>query len=82
MVMTVVGCVVALLAFKLLYGWVSRPRTKVHVHIDQAPPVFYPVPVVVPQPVSRGADEPVDEGGDVELHGMIDDYYRQHGDRL
>jgi hypothetical protein len=79
MFLTVLGCVAAIVVLKFLYGWVSRPRTNVHVHIaaSQTPPTYYPVPFVVPQAVPDV--HYVDDDG--ELHGMIDDYYRENGPR-
>lgn len=87
MIMTILGCLAALLAFKLLYGWISRPRMTIQVqHIDPpaaAAPTFITVPVVIQHP-GIGADESRNDRdeGEVELRDMIDDYYRQHGSDL
>jgi hypothetical protein len=79
--LTIIGCVVAVIAIKLLFRWVSRPRTNVHVHIA-APdtlPIYYPVPVIVNEAASSAEALSVED--DAELHEMIDDYYREHGPR-
>jgi hypothetical protein len=81
MFLTIIGCVVAVVAVKLLFRWVSRPRTNVHVHLaaPRTLPTYYPVPVIINEAVS--AAEALSISDDAELHGMIDDYYREHGPR-
>jgi hypothetical protein len=82
MITTILGCVVAFIFVKLLYAWVSRPRTNVHVHIAAPPnpPSYYPVPVIIPPAAPAiEADYVADDAA--ELHGMIGDYYREHGPR-
>jgi hypothetical protein len=82
LITTILGCVVAFAFVKLLYAWVSRPRTNVHVHIAAPPnpPSYYPVPVIIPPAAPAiGAEHVADD--DAELHGMIDNYYREQGPR-
>lgn len=81
MFVTIIGCVVAVVAVKLLFRWISRPRTNVHVHLaaPHALPTYYPVPIIINEAAS--AAEAPSIGDDAELHGMIDDYYREHGQR-
>lgn len=76
MIATVFGCLALLVAVKLLFAWVSRPTTSVHLHVPPAAPasvVYCPFPVPMVPPAVSECD------GDAELHGLIDDYYREHG---
>lgn len=80
--MTILGCVVTIIMLKLLFSWVSRPRQIVHVHTHTQPPaqpqpVYYPVFVPQAQAAPAAPVAPADR--EAELHGMIDDYYRDYG---
>ncbi|AYE99599.1 hypothetical protein C0J29_32090 (plasmid) [Mycobacterium paragordonae] len=81
MTATILGCLAAVIVVKLLFAWISRPKSTVHVHLPPPPagaPSHVPAPVTVVMPVVIAPGTAVPEA-DAELHELIDDYYRDHG---